>query len=71
MAYQSVWPLSIVRSISSPRLCRRDVLTREHDPGHAGHPGVNKMHTSMRRAFYWDTMVPDVAFHLLQLSLMC
>lgn len=36
------------------------MLKFEHELGHAGHPGFNKMYTSMRRTFHWDTMVDDV-----------
>jgi len=37
-----------------------EILTLEHAPAHAGHPGANKMYVSMRRFFYWESMVADV-----------
>ena len=54
-------PLDRAVQIIGPKALQKEVLTLEHEPGHAGHPGVNKMYTSMRRSFYWDTMVADVA----------
>jgi len=33
---------------------------QEHYPPQAGLPGANKMYTSMRRWFYWESMVVDV-----------
>jgi len=39
---------------------RMEILTVEHAPAHAGHPGANKMYVSMRRFFYWESMVADV-----------
>jgi len=35
-------------------------MIRERYPPHAGHPVANKMYTSMRRWFYWESMVLDV-----------
>jgi len=35
-------------------------MMREHYPPQAGHPGANKMYTSVRRWFYWESMVVDV-----------
>jgi len=43
-----------------PTHMRYGVMMREHYPSQAGHPGVNKMYTSMRRWFYWESMVVDV-----------
>jgi len=39
---------------------RYGVMMRENYPPQAGHPGANKMCTSMRRWFYWESMVVDV-----------
>jgi len=39
---------------------RYGVMMREHYPPQAGHPGANKMYTSMRRWCYWESMVVDV-----------
>jgi len=43
-----------------PKSLRMKLLTLEHAPAHAGHPGANKMYVSMRRFFYWKSMVADV-----------
>lgn len=37
-----------------------EVLTLAHDPARAGNPGVTKMYTSMRRAYYWEGRIADV-----------
>ena len=39
---------------------RYGVMMREHHRPQAGHPWANKMYTSMRRWFYWKSMVVDV-----------
>jgi len=39
---------------------RYGVIMQEHYPPQAGLPGANKMYTSMRRWFYWESMVVDV-----------
>jgi len=39
---------------------RTEILTDEHAPAHAGHPGAKKKYASMRRFFYWNSMVADV-----------
>ena len=43
-----------------PTHMRDGLMMREHYPPQAGHPGANKMYTSMRRWFYWESMVVDV-----------
>jgi len=43
-----------------PTHMRYGVMMREQYPPQAGHPGVNKMYTSMRRYFFWESMVVDV-----------
>lgn len=53
-------PLDRAVQIYVPEGLRQEVLTLEHVPAHAGHPGVNKMYTAMRRAYYWEAMVADV-----------
>jgi len=37
-----------------------ELMMREHYPPQAGHPGANKMYTSMRRWLYWESIVVDV-----------
>lgn len=53
-------PLDRAVQILVPRALRDEVLHLEHKPAHAGHPGVNQMYTSLRRHFYWDSMITDV-----------
>eukprot|EP00170_Pyropia_yezoensis_P002400 contig_10068_g2404 len=53
-------PLEKAVQVYVPEGLRQEVLTLEHNPAHAGHPGVNKMYTSMRWAYYWKSMVADV-----------
>lgn len=53
-------PLDRAVQIVVPKALQQEVLSLEHEPGHAGHPGMNKMYTSMRRVFYWESMVADV-----------
>lgn len=53
-------PLDRAVQMVVPKSLQREVMTLEHEPGHAGHPGVNKMYASMRRVFYWESMVADV-----------
>jgi len=46
--------------VYGPTLMRYGVMMREHYPLQAGHPGANKMYTSVRRWFHWESMVVDV-----------
>lgn len=55
-----VAPLDGALQVYVPTHLRHGVMMREHLPTHAGHPGGNKMYTSMRRWFYWESMVVDV-----------
>jgi len=43
-----------------PFTLRQDLLRLEHDVGRAGHPGVNRMYTAIRRHYYWESMAADV-----------
>jgi len=43
-----------------PTHMRYGVMMRELYPPQAGHPGENKMYTSMRRWFYREFVVADV-----------
>lgn len=52
-------PLDRSVQVYVPEGLRQEVLTYEHAPAYAGHPGVNKMYASMRRAYYWEAMVTD------------
>jgi len=53
-------PLNGAAHVYVPTHMRYGVMMREHYPLQAGHPGANKMYTSMRRGFYWESMVVDV-----------
>lgn len=53
-------PLDDAVQVYVPSHMRHGVLMREHLPPQAGHPGANKMYTSMRRWFYWEAMVIEV-----------
>jgi len=54
-----------------PTHMRYGVMMREHYPPPAGHPGDKKMYTSMRRCFYWESMVVDVYAFREQLRAVC
>jgi len=53
-------PLERATQVYVSRSLRIEILTLEHAPAHAGHPGANKTYVSMRRFFYWESMVADV-----------
>lgn len=55
-----VAPLDQAVQVYVPEGLRQEVLTLEHDPAHAGHPGITKMYAFMRRAYYWEAMIADV-----------
>jgi len=41
-------------------ILRQYLLPLEHDVVRAGHPGFNRMYTSIRRHYYWESMAADV-----------
>ena len=43
-----------------PEVLRKGVLTREHTSPLGGHPGATKMYQSLRRHYYWPSLVADV-----------
>jgi len=53
-------PLDGAAQVYVPTHMRYGVMMRKHYPPQAGHPGANKMYTSMRRWFYWESMVVNV-----------
>jgi len=53
-------PLDGAAQVHVPTHMRYGVMMREHYPPQAGHPGANKIYTSMRLCFYWESMVVDV-----------
>jgi len=53
-------PLDGAAQVYVPTHMRYGVMMWEHYPPQAGHPGAIKMYTSMRRLFYWESMVVDV-----------
>jgi len=52
-------PLDGAAQVYVPTHMRYGVMMREPYPSQAGHPGANKMYTSMRRWFFWESMVVD------------
>jgi len=52
--------LDRAKHVYVPKALRTELLTLEHAPANAGHPGANMMYVSMRRFFYWKSMVADV-----------
>jgi len=53
-------PLDGATKVYLPTHMRYGVMMREHYPPQAGHSGANKMYTSMRRWFYYESIVVDV-----------
>jgi len=43
-----------------PKSLRERVLTLEHLATVAAHPGMNRMYYTMRKAYYWPSMVTDI-----------
>jgi len=43
-----------------PKSLRERVLTLEHHATVAAHPGMNRMYYTMRKAYYWPSMVTDI-----------
>jgi len=43
-----------------PKSLRERVLTVEHHATVAAHPGMNRMYYTMRKAYYWPSMVTDI-----------
>jgi len=54
-------PLDQATKVYVPKSLQTELLTLEHVPAHAGHPGANKMYVPMRRFFYGEAMVADVS----------
>jgi len=57
-----IWrtPLDRATQVYVPKSLRMEILTLEHVPANAGHPGASMMYVSMRRFLYWESMVADV-----------
>jgi len=53
-------PLERASQVYVPKSLRIEIRTLEQAPAHAGNPGASKMYVSMRRFFYWESMVADV-----------
>lgn len=43
-----------------PEALRERILTLEHHPTVAAHPGMNRMYYTMRRKYYWPSMITDI-----------
>lgn len=61
----SLAPLYRAVQVVVPKELQQEKLNLEHERVHVGHPGGNKMCTSLRRAFYWQSMVADVHVFVL------
>jgi len=55
-----VAPLDGAVQVYLPFAVRQDLLRLEHDLVRAGHPGVNRKYTAIRRHYYWESMAADV-----------
>ena len=55
-----VAPLYGAVEVYVPHILRQNLLRLEHDVVRAGHPGVNRMYTAIRRHYYWESMAADV-----------
>jgi len=53
-------PLVGAAQVYVPTHMRYGVMMREQYPPEAGHPGANKMNTSMRLWFDWESLMVDV-----------
>ena len=61
-------PLDGSVQVVIPAALRQEILRREHEPVHAGHPGSTRMYNTMRRKYYWPSMVADVYAWVAQCS---
>jgi len=43
-----------------PKELTKQILSREHGPAYAGHPGAARMYNTLRRRYYWPTIVSEV-----------
>jgi len=43
-----------------PKAMQEDIMTREHSSPLAGHPGSTKMYRTLKRKYYWPSLVADV-----------
>jgi len=48
------------KQLAIPKSLRERVLTLEHHATVAAHPGMNRMYDTMRKAYYWPSMVSDI-----------
>jgi transposase InsO family protein len=53
-------PMDGSEQILVPQVLRPRLLHLEHYPASAGHPGVSRMYSSMRRRYFWKDMYRDV-----------
>jgi len=53
-------PLDRAVHVYVPQAIRETLLHLELNVVHAGHPGVNRMYSAMRRNYYWESMAAEV-----------
>ncbi len=53
-------PLYGRSQIVLPQALRRRVLQVNHEPAASAHAGGKRMYETLRRGFYWPSMVADV-----------
>jgi len=53
-------PTTDVMQVYIPEALRARVMGLAHCPTSKGHPGVQRMYASMKRCFYWESMIVDL-----------
>jgi len=53
-------PTTDVMQVDIPEALRARVMGLEHYPASKGHPGVQRMYASMKRCFYWESMIVNL-----------
>ncbi len=61
-------PLHGSSQIVVPEALRRRVLQLNNEPAASGHAGGQRMYETLRRGFYWPSMVADVYYTVRQCS---
>lgn len=59
-----VSPIDGPTQVYDPKELQKSILRLEPSSPQAGHPGVNRMYSTMRRLYYWETMANDVYKHV-------
>jgi len=53
-------PTTVVMQVNIPESLRARVMGPQHYPTSKGHPAVQRMYASMKRCFYWESMIVDL-----------